>query len=94
MLLFGLMTSGFDAFLLGFNDLVCTVMTTVLVCFQDVLQHVNLVMETEFLVFLEFRIHFKLRLLEEQLLVGSFCDWPQFCFKEQKGQTCEVMKSP
>ena len=42
----------------------------------------------------EFRIHFKLRLLEEQLLVGSFCDWPQFCFKEQKGQTCEVIKSP
>ena len=36
LLLFGLMTSGFNAFLLGFNDLVCTVMTTVPVCFQDV----------------------------------------------------------
>ena len=69
MLLYEVVTSGFDVFLLCFNNLDGTVMTTDVDWSYFVGQHVDLMVEAEFLDVLEFRIHFELRLLEEQLLV-------------------------
>ena len=69
MLLYEVVTSGFDVFMLYFNNLDGTVMTTDVNCSYFVGQHVDLMVEAEFLDVLEFRIHFELRLLEEQLLV-------------------------